>query len=147
MFFQKVSLRRKVAAGRRRLAQALSRAALKISPDSPTPFQLTTADLIKLAGMARVDFNALGKGEVKPRCSALDPMWSERLQEPQGMIPLRDHMMRLCAAAEELSIRGYSSDWRVIAESLHLGASLRDLSADTDGLWQQFHVRFCRRLR
>ncbi|MGO3933693.1 hypothetical protein NP284_35925 [Rhodopseudomonas pseudopalustris] len=48
------------------------------------------------------------------------------------MIPLRDHLMRLCGVAEELTMRGGSEDWRAVSESLHLAAALKDLSADTD---------------
>lgn len=65
------------------------------------------------------------------RYSALDPIWQGRISQPDGMIPLRDHMMRLCGVAEQLS-HSRHADCQAVAENLHLAASLRDISVDTD---------------
>jgi hypothetical protein len=124
----------KLSMPRRWLAGILSRAAAQIAPGplGPRPLQLTTDELFKLPGIGRIDFEALRNGEVKVQYRALDPIWKGHSEETHGMVPLRDHMMRLCGVAEEFSNRGYSDDLRAVAESLHLAASIRDLSADTD---------------
>jgi hypothetical protein len=71
-------------------------------------------------------------GNVKERYRALDPIWQDGSGAAKNMIPLRYHMMRLCCVADEFANRGYSEGWRAVAENLHLAASLRDLSTDTD---------------
>lgn len=48
------------------------------------------------------------------------------------MIPLRKHVTRLCLAAGELSHETSSGDWHAVEENLHLAASIKDISADTD---------------
>jgi hypothetical protein len=99
------------------------------TPNSP---QLPLDELIKLAALARLDFGALQEGHVEVRYRALDPIWLAQPQETCGMVPLREHVLRLCEIAEELSCRGHSNDWSAVSESLHLAASLEDLSANTD---------------
>lgn len=125
----------KLARPRRWLAGILSRAASHLAPEAAAPpnrLPLSTEELLKLPGIDRVNFEALGAGEVEIRFSALDPLWKGHPEKSYDMIPLRDHMMRLCGVAEEFSNRGYSEDCRAIAENLHLAAAISDLSADTD---------------
>jgi hypothetical protein len=89
------------------LAGVLMRAAAQIAPDlaSRGPFQLSIEELLKIIGHHPLDPPAVREEPAEVRRSALDPIWRNAEQELEGMIPLRDHMMRLCGVAEELGSR------------------------------------------
>jgi hypothetical protein len=133
LYHPKLGLKNPLARPRIWLARALSRAATTIAPElSREPrFPLQLEELLKLPNV-RINPSALSEGKVEVRYRALDPMWRDDAEEPEGMIRLRDHMMRLCSVADELSNRSASEGWHAVAENLHLAASLRDLAADTD---------------
>jgi hypothetical protein len=134
LYRPKSSLKERLAHPRHWLARGLSRAASKIAPELSRrePCQLPVEELLEVAGGTRADPLALQDGKVNVRYRAVDPIWRDESEVPEGMIPLRQHMIRLCAVAEELANRGHSEDWRAVSENLHLAASLRDLDTDTD---------------
>ncbi|MDE0711378.1 MAG: hypothetical protein OXH60_04495 [Rhodospirillales bacterium] len=93
---------------------------------------LQLGELRNLLESSRLHFGALQEGHVKVKYRALDPIWRNNTADSGGMIPLREHVKRMCTVANYLSHLGTANELQTIAESLHLAASLDDLFADTD---------------
>ena len=70
---------------------------------------------------------------------ALDPIWRSNSVASEGLIPLREHMKRLSSIIDKLSESLVSDHLDSVSEPLRVGASLNNLSVDTDidgtGLW------------
>ena len=121
--------------GAQRLAKVLANVALWLSPDLRLPNMTdpSAAEERQHNIPARLNFNVFGQPGGAVRRRALDPVWCDRpKQAGETMIPLREHVKRLCVAAEEHSRWMSSAGWRAVSENLHLTASLSDMSADTD---------------
>lgn len=89
--------------------------------------------LYKLPGAERCDFEELRRGRVALRFTALDPLWKFKLEgEPEGLLPLRNHLVNLCRAMIEIETLADDTGWAGVTGSLHLAASLTDVFADTD---------------
>jgi hypothetical protein len=61
---------------------------------------------------------------------ALDSLWGAA--DGAGLAPLREHIVRLCLAADTIERGSGSASWAAISGNLHMAASLTDIGADTD---------------
>ena len=73
-----------------------------------------------------------------PRYNATDAVWHD-IEGDGFLVPLREHVRRLCTACLEIAPEARRGDWDAVAHNLKLAYSLNDLSADTDidgaGMW------------
>ena len=116
------------------LADVLTAAAKQLAPEhrGAGSLVLCPGEELKLPMLGRLDFDALRCGRVKVRYRALDPIWLDVPEHAGCMISLRNHVTRLCLASGELSHEALSGEWHAVQENLHLAASIKDISADTD---------------
>ena len=119
---------------RKSLVRTRERLALWLAPNirPRTSSSLLPGEELKLLTHVPLDAAALAKGIVKVRYRAFDPIWRDGITIPDNMIPLREHVARLCSVAHELEDQNDLREWHIITENLRLAASLNDLSADTD---------------
>lgn len=97
----------------------------------PQAAKLVPADFFGLAGASRLDWKALGEGQVRMRYSATDPVWAG-VDTESKMVGLREHIRRLCIAANEMAIHPLGDGWDNVAHNLKLAYSLVDVFAETD---------------
>ena len=93
---------------------------------------LLPGEELNLLELGRLNYGALQDGRVVVKYRALDPIWRNKTTESDGMIPLREHVKRLCTVAHYDLPRSAPIKLQTIAENLHVAASLDDLFTDTD---------------
>lgn len=116
-----------------RLAAALRRAADRLQPLPPPrpPRDPRLARLPLIPGFERLDQRAWEDGRVRVAFSATDPVWGVGVED-DGMVPLREHVRRLCVSSHELATFPLAGRWDDVAHNLELAHSLTDVFADTD---------------
>lgn len=100
---------------RRPFAALLRRVAERLHPAPASRRAVSTIDiLLKQPFAARLDFDALGQGEVRIAYRATDTIWRD-IAGDGGCIGLRDHVQHLCLAALELNEHPVCGAWDGVA--------------------------------
>lgn len=100
-------------------------------PQIQDPVKLSPEDLSGLAGSSRMDWKEFHCGSIRMRYSATDPVWNDVDADPR-LTDLREHLRRLCLAAQEMGTHQMGEGWDEVAHSLRLAYSLGDVFATTD---------------
>ena len=93
---------------------------------------------IPVSGSRNLSENDPGSNTTKLHYSATDSVWHD-IEGDGCLVPLREHIKRLCTACLEIAPEALVGNWDAVAYNLKLAYSLTDLSADTDidgaGMW------------
>lgn len=118
---------------RARLAAGLRRVADHLQPLSPprTLLDPRLARLPLIPGFERLDQRAWESGRVRVAFRATDPVWGVGVDDG-GMVPLREHVRRLCVSSHELATFPLAGRWGDVAHNLELAHSVTDIFSETD---------------